>query len=279
VSNAEIARQVEGMTVPSRFLATVASRPDAVALRWREGDGFSGLSYAEYADRAARVGAALAGLGVGRGARVAMLVGNRPEFHVTDMGVLLAGATPISIYNSSSPEQIAYLAHHCRADVAVVEHGEYLDRVLAVRGQLPDLRHVVVIDVPDGGLPDGVLAWHDLAAAAPLDLDAAAHRAAPGDLATVIYTSGTTGAPKGVMIDHANICWTVESLRAALPFSADGFRLVSYLPMAHIAERMTSYYGAVADGYEVTTCPDIRSLGAYLGQTRPEIFFGVPRTF
>ena len=279
MSNEDIARLVEGMTVPSRFVATVAGRRDSVALRWRVGDGFQVLTYGQYGEQAARVGAALAGLGARRGARVAMLIGNRPEFHVTDMGAMLAGATPISIYNSSSADQIGHLAHHCRAEVIVVEHGEYLDRVLEVRDRLPDLRHLVVIDVPDGGVPSGVLPWADLAGAAPLDLDTAAHTATPSDLATVIYTSGTTGAPKGVMIDHANICWTVESLRAALGFSADGFRIVSYLPMAHIAERMTSHYGAVADGYEVTSCPDIRYLGLYLGQTRPEVFFGVPRTF
>jgi long-chain acyl-CoA synthetase len=279
MANAEIARPVEGQTVTSQFLATVAARPDGVALRWKDGEAFAEMTFAGYAERAVRVAAGLGVLGVGPGTRVAMLIGNRPEFHVADMAVLLAGATPISIYNSSSPEQIAFLAHHCRAEVIVVEHREYLDRVLAVRNRLPDLRHVAVVEDPDGGASEGVVRWDDLLDAAPLDLETAAHAARPDDLATVIYTSGTTGEPKGVMIDHANICWTVECLRRALRFSPDGFRLVSYLPMAHIAERMTSHYGAIRHGYEVTTCPDIRYLGLYLGQTRPELFFGVPRTF
>jgi long-chain acyl-CoA synthetase len=279
MSNAEIARLVEGETVPSRFLATVAARPDAVALRWREGDGFARMTFAEYADRAACVAAGLVELGVARGTRVAMLVGNRPEFHILDMAVLLAGGTPISIYNSSSPDQIAYLAHHSQAQMIVVEDEEYLGRVLEVRDQLPDVHHVAVVDAPAAAPSAPVIGWRDLLDAAPLDLDLAAHTAAPSDLATVIYTSGTTGAPKGVMLDHTNILWTDECLRAALPFSPDGFRLVSYLPMAHIAERMTSHYGAVAHGYEITTCPDIRALAWYLGQTRPELFFGVPRTF
>jgi long-chain acyl-CoA synthetase len=279
MSNAEIARLVEGETVPSRFLATVAARPDAAALRWREGDGFARMSFAEYADRAARVAAGLVELGVGRGTRVAMLVGNRPEFHILDMAVLLAGGTPISVYNSSSPDQISFLAHHSRAQVIVAEHDDYLARVLEVRDELPDVRHIAVVDAPAAAPSTPVITWHDLLGAAPLDLDLAAHTAAPSDLATVIYTSGTTGAPKGVMLDHANVLWTDECLRAAIPFSPDGFRLVSYLPMAHIAERMTSHYGAVAHGYEVTTCPDIRALAWYLGQTRPQLFFGVPRTY
>ena len=113
----------------------------------------------------------------------------------------------------------------------------------------------------------------------PVDLDTAAHVAAPDDLVTVIYTSGTTGAPKGVMLDHANICWTIESLRLALPFSTEGFRLVSYLPMAHIAERVVTHYAGVVNGYEVTTCPDLHLLGQLPARHRAELLFGVPRTY
>ena len=161
----------------------------------------------------------------------------------------------------------------------IVEDADYLERVLSVRDHLPDLAHLVIVDDPDGQAPAPVLRWDALMAADPVDLAAAAHIADPRDLATVIYTSGTTGDPKGVMLDHANICWTIESTRLAMDLSVEGFRLVSYLPMAHIAERMTSHYSGVALGYEITTCPDIRFLGAYLGDTRPQVFFGVPRTY
>ena len=152
-SNAEIARLVEGWTVPRRFLATVAGNGDAPALRWQEDDGFAVMSFAAYAERAARVAAALAALGVRRGTRVAMLVGNRPEFHIADMAIMFTGATPVSIYNSSSPEQIASLARHCGAEVILVEHEEYLQRVLKVRDQLADVRHLVVVDAPRPARP------------------------------------------------------------------------------------------------------------------------------
>ena len=81
------------------------------------------------------------------------------------------------------------------------------------------------------------------------------------------------------MLDHHNICWTVDSLREALGFAPDRSRIVSYLPMAHIAERITTHYAGIAFGYEVTTCADIRLLGAALPRERPQILFGVPRTF
>jgi long-subunit acyl-CoA synthetase (AMP-forming) len=263
-------------TIPARFLRTVRERPDDVALRRKVGDDYELLTFGDYAGRATRLAAGLGELGVGHGDRVVMLIGNRPEFHVADMAVLLLGATPISIYNSSSPDQIRFLAGHAQASVAIVEDAGYLDRLLEIRADLPSLRHVVAVEPVTSR---GVESWAELLDSSPLDLETAAAVAEPHDLATVIYTSGTTGPPKGVMLDHHNICWTVDGLREALGFAPDRSRIVSYLPMAHIAERAVSHYSGIAFAYEVTTCADIRLLGAMLAETRPQILFGVPRTF
>jgi long-chain acyl-CoA synthetase len=263
-------------TIPGRFLQTVVERGGQVALREQVADEVRTLTFDDYADQACRVAAGLRALGVGPGDRVVMLLGNRPEFHVADVAALLLGATPISIYNSSPPDQIAYLAGHAEASVAIVEDAQYLDRVLAVRADLPALRHLVAVEAVDA---PGVEAWSELLGAAPVGLEVAAAVAEPHDLATIIYTSGTTGPPKGVMLDHHNVCWTVDSLREALGFAPDRSRIVSYLPMAHIAERITTHYAGIAYAYEVTTCPDIRALGATLAETRPQILFGVPRTY
>src|SRR3954449_1449894 len=118
-SAAEIDARAEGRTVTSMFVDTVAATPDQVALRWKHGEGWAELTWAEYADQAARVAAGLIAAGIGEGDRVVLMLGNRPEFHVADVGVLLAGATPISIYNSSSAEQVAYLAGHAKARIAI----------------------------------------------------------------------------------------------------------------------------------------------------------------
>jgi long-chain acyl-CoA synthetase len=278
-ANDDIARAIDGATVPRNFLATVEQRPDAVALRWTRDGVTTETTYREYADRATRVAAALLELGVGRGSRVVLLMRNRPEFHVADVGVLLTGATPISIYNSSSSEQIQHLVRHCGASVAIVEDGSFLASLLEVRDGLPDLAHVVVVDDAAADAAPGVLPWSSLASAAPVELESAANVAAPDDLVTVIYTSGTTGAPKGVMLDHTNVCWANESLRVALGFPTEGFRVVSYLPMAHIAERLTSHYGGITHGYEITVCPDLHLVLAAFQEARPELLFGVPRTY
>jgi long-chain acyl-CoA synthetase len=265
-------------TVTRQFVETVAANGSSTALRWKDGEGFSEWTWADYAARSARLAGALGELGIGRGDRVVLLMRNRPEFHVADVAVMLCGATPISIYNSSAPDQIEYLAGHCNAVAAIVEDAAYLDRVCSVRATLPALRHVAVIDEPPGGAPDGVLRWDELLSHAPVDLDAAGGVAKPSDLATVIYTSGTTGPPKGVMLDHANIMWTVDCYRATVDVES-GWRAVSYLPMAHIAERMTSHYLGIASAFEVTTCPDPGQVVLYLGSVRPQTFFAVPRVW
>ena len=164
--------------------------------------------------------------------------------------------------------------------MAILEDEGYLSRMLAVRGSLPFLREIVVIEPPATGAPDGVHQWSDLLATEPDDLDALCAIAQPSDLATVIYTSGTTGPPKGVMIDHANIAWTVKCVNETLAGAGlEGSRLVSYLPMAHIAERNVSHYLGLALGNEVTTCPEPGKVAQYLPMVRPQLFFAVPRVW
>jgi long-subunit acyl-CoA synthetase (AMP-forming) len=281
VTKETIDREVHGQTVVSRFLATVAAHPDHVAFHWKEkeGDEWAELVFAGYAREVARAMVGLQRLGVRRGDRVVLMMRNIPEFHVADMAVLFCGATPISIYSSSSPEQIRYLLGHSAAKVAVVEDAGFLARVVAVRADLPALQKVVVIDAPDELTQDGLSTWEEIIDNEPGDLTEAAARVRPKDIATVVYTSGTTGPPKGVMLSHNNVVWTCESYIHLLDIDPLGFRSVSYLPMAHIAERLTTHYLSVVHGYQVTTCPDPELLGTHLEKARPHIFFGVPRVW
>jgi len=201
---------------------------------------------------------------------------NRLEFHVADMGALLAGATPISIYNSSSPDQITYLAGHCGAVLAITEEGDYAERILAAAADVSSMRRVVVV----GATPPGATSYDEVANGDPVDVEAAVAAIAPTSLLTVIYTSGTTGPPKGVMLDHTNV---LAAYKGLVHFMEDEDpaeqRLVSYLPMAHIAERMVSHYNPLLWGGQVTPCADIGDLGKYLVAVRPTTLFGPPRVF
>ncbi len=280
-TNEEINARIKGRNVCTEFLRTVAAHGDLVALRSMNEDGSWNLwTYERYAHEVAAVAKGLKDLGVGRGDRVVMMMRNIPEFHVIDMAVLFCGATPVSIYNSSSPEQIAYLAGHCGAKVAVVENQVFLDRFLKVSSELPALECTIIVSDPAGLAGPDVVQWSTLTSGGRIDLVTEAGTAQPDDLATIIYTSGTTGNPKGVMLTHSNVCWTVESLQESLNIPETlGKKVVSYLPMAHIAERMTSHYTGAFLGYDIATCPEPGQIAAYAREVKPNVFFGVPRVW
>ena len=261
-------------TVLDGLVRHLDTHPDAVALRSiapGTGDEVA-WTWRDYSERASRFAGGLRSLGVGKGDRVVIMLRNRLEFHVADLGALLVGATPISIYNSSSPDQISYLVSHCEGVVAVTEDGDFADRLLAA--DTPTLRTVVVV----GNAPEGTVPYDDVAAGEPVDVARAAEETDPLQLLTVIYTSGTTGPPKGVMLDHTNVLAAYKGLVHFMPDVDPGAqRVVSYLPMAHIAERNVGYYNHLLWGGEVVPCPDINQLSAYLVAVRPTLLFGPPR--
>ena len=267
-----------GGTVARTFVATATRHTDTVALRWKDDDGaWQRWTFGEYADRVARAAAGLRAQGVQRSDRVVLMLRNTPWFHVLDLATLVLGATPISIYNSSSDEQIEYLVGHCGATVGVVEDDGFLARFAATRQAISEFRALGVIEP---GQEPADFTWDDLMAAEPVDLATEAAEGRPGDLATVIYTSGTTGPPKGVMLTNANVLFVVGCLAQLI--EVDTFvakRVISYLPMAHIAERAVGHYQPLCLGLEVNCCPDPGQIGTYCTEVRPHVLFGVPRVW
>ena len=283
ISIEALTAQVAGLTAPKLFLNLVAAHPDVAALHSMKGDApgdWNRWTFAQYADQVARAAGGLAAAGLKPGQRLLLMMRNRPDMHWFDTAAQFLRATPVSIYNSSSPEEIQYLAHHAEAEIMVLEDAGFLERVLKIRHELPMLKRIYVIQPPADGLPDDVLPAADLLAGPAADLRALADATDPSDVATLIYTSGTTGPPKGVMISQFNVVYTVEQLRRCIDFDTyAGKRAVSYLPMAHIAERMMSHYQHLILGYSVYCCPDPAMLAPYLKEVHPEIIFGVPRVW
>jgi long-chain acyl-CoA synthetase len=278
---AEVDAAAAGRTVPRDFLELVRTHPNSPALHsMRDDGGWNVWTLQEFADQVARAAAGLADLGVGAGEQMLLMMRNRPDFHWFDAAAQFLRATPVSIYNSSSPEEIQYLAGHAEARIAIVEDTGFLDRILKVRAELPALERIYVIEPPEGPLPDGVFDAAELLGSASADLDALAAATEPSDIATLIYTSGTTGPPKGVMISQYNVVYTIEILKRSITFdSFVGMRVVSYLPMAHIAERAVSHYQSMMLGYSVYCCPDPNQLTMYLKEVHPQLAFGVPRVW
>jgi long-subunit acyl-CoA synthetase (AMP-forming) len=263
---------LDGRTACEAFQATAAAHPDRPAIRTR-GDEFS-CDWGQYAARVRSITSGLAATGVGRGDTVALMLVNRPEFHFADSAVMHLGATPFSIYNTYTEEQIAHLLGDAASRVVITEQA-YVQKILAVRDAGEGVEQVVVVD---GEAPPGTMSMEELTGRGSPDFDfEAAWRAVqPDDVLTLIYTSGTTGPPKGVQITHANICETVRSYDELIQFP-DGGRIVSYLPMAHVAERNVSHYLPMLCGFTITCCPDAREVMAYLPEVRPTWFFAVPR--
>ncbi|MGI9644403.1 MAG: AMP-dependent synthetase/ligase [Ilumatobacteraceae bacterium] len=277
----EIDAAVGGSTAPKKFLELVMAHPHVPALHAMHGDNeWSVWNFEDYATLVSRAAAGLAAAGLSTGDRMLLMMRNRPDFHWFDTAAQFLRATPVSIYNSSSPEEIQYLAGHADAEIAIVEDQGFLERIIQVRADLPNLKRIYVINPGEGPMPEGVMPADELYAAGNADLDALAAATQPDDLATLIYTSGTTGPPKGVMISQYNVVYTVEILKRCIDFDDFvGMRAVSYLPMAHIAERAMSHYQAMVLGYSVYCCPDPNQLTAYLKEVHPQIVFGVPRVW
>ncbi|TMK63863.1 MAG: long-chain fatty acid--CoA ligase [Actinobacteria bacterium] len=260
-------------TLCAAFQVTAAEHPDRVALRTK-GDEFS-MTWAEYRDKITALAGGLAGLGLGRGDTIALLLTNRPEFHWVDAAAMHLGATPFSVYNTYSAEQIEFLVSDAQNAIIVTE-AQYLDTIAKVREACSSVEHVVVVDEPR----EGTLSLDDVEGRAEegFDFEAAWKAVQPDDVLTLIYTSGTTGPPKGVQITHENELSAGRSFDQIIQFP-DGARAVSYLPMAHIAERSCTHYLPIMFGFTVTCCPDARQVISYLPEVKPSWFFAVPRIF
>jgi len=263
---------LDAKTLAEAFQRTAAENAEKVALRTKD-DAFS-ATWGEYAERVRRVAAGLAALGVGRGDTVGLMLTNRPEFHFADAGAMHLGATAFSVYNTSTAEQIAYLLEDAANRVLFTERA-LLETVTEARAGENALEHVVVVD---GEAGERTLTLADLEARGEegFDFEAAWRAVEPEDLLTLIYTSGTTGPPKGVQLSHAAMMAAIRSFDQVVGLKPDG-SVISWLPMAHIAERNVSHYLPMASGATVTCCPDPRQVVAYLTEVRPTWFFAVPR--
>jgi long-chain acyl-CoA synthetase len=259
-------------TLAGAFQRTVAERATEVALRTK-GNGVS-LTWAEYGDRVRRYAGGLAGLGLGAGDPLAILMINRPEFNLVDTAAIHLGAVPFSMYNTSTAEQIRHLLLDSGAKIAVTQ-GAFLPLLLEAAEGTPVAR-IVLVD----GDTHGQISLDELEQSTPpgFDFEATWRAVRPDDLLTIIYTSGTTGAPKGVEITHANMMFELRSFHLVGRGHTDS-RVISFLPHAHIADRMGTHYLGMVMGMQVTSCPDPRQLFEHAPDVKPTEFTGVPRVW
>ena len=264
-------RAVDAQTVTEALRRTAANHPEIVAVRTP--DDTVSLTWSELLARVDAVAGGLASLGVGPGDTVAIMLSNRPEFNIIDLAAAMVRATPFSIYVTLPPEEISYLLTDAACKVAVVEQA-YLSVLQEAQESAPALEHVLVVD---GDAPAGTRSLAEIEGCNPgFDAAASAAQIQPDDVLTLIYTSGTTGTPKGVQLSHHNVMVVAREAEQIIPFGP-GMRVISWLPAAHIAERMAHHYIPVVYGGTITTCPNPREIISFLPQVRPNWFFAVPR--
>jgi long-chain acyl-CoA synthetase len=283
---AQIEQQIAGRTLCDLLEDNADRHGQAPAASWHDGATWHTLSWRQYRQRVMEIAAGLASLGVDHGDFVALMMSNRPEHVLADQGAVHAGAVPTSLYATLAPEQLRYCAAHCAAKAAILEDRDLAKRWQELREGLPALQHMVVLEgAGDLSGWEGVLGWEELLARgrAALAADPALagrlhRRVRPEDPVTLLYTSGTTGPPKGVIVTHHGVLYQCAALDRLLRLP-DGIAGVSYLPYAHLAERLFSLYGALWKHGYVYFCPELTEMFSYVQHVRPMVAGGVPRVW
>ncbi|WP_406674611.1 AMP-dependent synthetase/ligase [Nonomuraea sp. N2-4H] len=280
---AEILREIAGRTVCERLANAAEQHGDAPAYSDPDGDGWTTLTYREARTRVLEIAAGYTALGLRPGEPVAIMMVNRSEHVLADLGAVHAGGVGCTIYSTFAPDQIAFVAGDVGARIAVLGGPAELARWAPVLDRLDGLRKIIMLDGAPAG--DRFMTWREFLelgrerlAADPAAVEARHRAVTSDDVATVLYTSGTTGTPKGVPLTHTNIFYEVAATDRLTRLPEKGTQ-VSYLTYAHIAERILSLYLPLVKASHVHFCTDLAGLGATLGKVRPMSFFGVPRVW
>jgi long-chain acyl-CoA synthetase len=282
------AKAADGLTIPAlvhRNATEFAAQPALTTL-----GADDTITWGELRDRIAAISRGLAGLGLAPGDRLLLMMASRPEHWLVDLAAAHLGAVPSTVYATLSTDQLRFLGQHSASEIVVLEGAYQLQKWAPILGELPKLRHIVVVDEAAaaaarelGGPAIVTLRELEATGAAAHEADPAAFERAwkavsPDQPVTMLYTSGTTGDPKGVVISHRNVIYQSVAIEHVLQVP-DHPRSVAYLPLAHIAERMLGIYSPIFRAGHVTICADPTRLLSALGQVRPDGFFGVPRVW
>ena len=283
---------MQGFVPPPVVLLETARRLGAQpAYHVRGPDAWQGTSWQAYGESVRQAARALIQLGVQRGDAVAILGFNSPQWATMAFAAMAVGATPAGIYWTSSSQDIAYILNHSRASVLLVDDPKRLSSVEAVESELIHLKTVVLLtpaeQVANSPLiaPGGrrqLLSWDRFLSLGSPGLERALDdrlaSLTPTDIGTLIYTSGTTGPAKAVALSQGNLWWMGQNMTSLYEVDQRD-RMLSYLPLAHIAEQMGSMHNQAHSGLSVYYARSIEELGDHLKEVRPTIFFGVPRVW
>ncbi len=270
----------EKRTVMQVMETTASKHGDKPALRHKQAGTWRTTTWTEYRNHVRAAAKSFIHLGLQPGKGVSLVGFNCPQWVIADVGCIYAGGCPAGIYTTNSAEQCRYITEHSEAQVAVVENREQLAKFKAVWKDLPELKAIVMMFGDDDA--ENVYSWNEFLKLGEGVSDAELQKRIdgqdPDDVCTYIYTSGTTGDPKAVMISHDNLTWTSANSLEELGV-VPGDRVVSYLPLSHIAEQVVSLHGPMAAAICTSFAESMEKLGDNLKEIRPTMFLGVPRVW
>ena len=272
-------------TLPQMLRENARRSPDRVAIRQKEFGIWNPSTWQRYYQRACHVGLGFRALGLDEGGHVAILSENRIEWVLAQLGANIVDGIAVGVYPTSPSNEVAYVLAHSESEVIVCEDQEQVDKVLERRDELPKLRRIIVIETK--GIrdypPDQVMSFDALEAlGADFEtshtglVDATIDRQTLAQIGLIIYTSGSTGKPKGAMLSYKNIRAQAIASVDRLSLSRDE-SLLSYLPLCHVAEQMTTVMVPVYLGSLVNFGESIRTVQEDLREVAPSMFLGVPR--
>jgi long-chain acyl-CoA synthetase len=272
-------------TLPKLFRQVVRDRDQAVAMREKHLGIWRSISWRQYGERAKHVGLGLVALGFRPKDVVSVIAENCPEWLYTDLGTMSVGGVTNGIYTTDSAKQIEYIVNDSGTRFFFAENEEQLDKILEVRARCPQLVKIIVYDMEGlhGFTDHQVMPFEELLALGarydrehPGAFDPMIEIAKPEDLAILVYTSGTTGPPKGAMLSHRNILFQL-GFSDFISEPREGDQQLSFLPLAHIAERTFSVFYPLHSGATVNFAENIDTVPANVREVAPAVFFAVPR--
>jgi long-chain acyl-CoA synthetase len=270
----------EPRTLRELFLQVTTANAQEIAFRYKRDGCWVDVTWSEQRAAVDRISKGLLALGVEKGDRVCILSSTRLEWVRCDTAIVNAGAVSVGIYHSNLAPECAYILEHSEAKVLFVENRVQLEKILSLRSELPELRHIVIYDDAGEAVAD-VSNWEAFleqgSAVADARLEEIGRGIKPEDLASLVYTSGTTGVPKGAMITHANLLFASSAATAVL-VSKPGFTTLLFLPLAHVFARMIVYMcqrGVLC----IAFAEDLTKVPANLKEIRPDFLVSVPRIY